>query len=573
MRCVRIICCFLLVFFVISYTHANEFFDLAIRLVGGSEENSVIDILETLVTELNEKEQELSRIRQQIHTIPASAAIELLSTVREDVRELRLQFERFAVDVDIRPFTEERDMKFDWQQEIGRLLRPIIVEVEFATRQSRVIGELRSQISTVIKERELAEDALANIEKLTSLPVSPELTKRLNKLHMVWNRRYQGAQNQLNALDFMLERELAQQESPLDAGVSYTRNFLKIRGINLLLGIIAFCAVFFGIRFLAFVCRGLFWHRGNRQGMGSRFVTLIVQIFSILGGMLATLMVFSFTADWFLFTVALIFLIGIGWASFSTLPQYIETLRLMMNIGAVREGERIELDGVPWLVERIGLRARLINPLLDSGKQILPLNLLVGRYSRPAGKSEEWFPCSQGDWVHLADGNVGCVSYQTPSAVQIIMAGGDRIVYHTPAFLALNPQNMSANLRIASTFGVDYKHLAICTSRIPDVIGKSLKRELAKIVDTAAILDVAVLFKAATSSSLEYQVWVDLAGEAAPFFKIVEYHIQRILVDVCIEQGWDIPFTQVMLHHAAERADTGSLKKMPVKNLDDDEKS
>jgi len=174
--------------------------------------------------------------------------------------------------------------------------------------------------------------------------------------------------------------------------------------------------------------------------------------------------------------------------------------------------------------------------------------MLAGKYSRPVGKYEEWFPCSQGDWVELADKKVGQVAYQTPQAVQIIEPGGARVVYQTPAFLALNPRNMSANVRIISSLGIDYRHLAQCTGSIPATMKESLQRELPKTVDSASILAITVLLKAAGSSSLDYEIRVDLAGNAAAQFKDVEYRIQSILVDTCIEHGWEIPFTQLTVH-------------------------
>jgi hypothetical protein len=513
------------------------------------EQKTIIASLEALTEEINIKEQELSKIRQRILTSSDSSFRNRLRVVREELREQQQLFEKFAVNVDVSPFVEKTETKFDWQREFGRLLLPIMAEVEFATRQSRVNGELRSQINKTIKESELAADALANLDKFTNTKTSPELTRRLENLHMVWKRRYQGAQDRRAALELSLDKALAQQKSPLDASISYVRNFLRTRGVNLLLGIIAFCIVFFGVRLLAFLWKRLSKQKEN-QGIGNRIATLAVHTFSILGGVLAALLVFTFTADWFLFAIALIFLIGVGWASFNALPRYIETLRLMLNIGAVREGERIVLDGIPWRVEHIGLRAQLVNPLLDGGKQMLPLELLVGKCSRPPGISEAWFPCRLGDWVELDNGKFGRVIYQTPSAVQIKEIDDSLTMFQTPAFLALNPRNVSVTMRVTSTFRIDYKHLSICTTRIPEVMQECLERELPEIVDAESIVNICVLFKDAASSSLDYEVWVDLTGNAIPLFKIVEYQIQRILVDACIKHGWELPFTQVTVHQA-----------------------
>ncbi len=543
MICSGIIFCLLPGFISVYSAQPDGLSEVPARIDSFNDSNGIISSLDALVQDIDRKERELSSLQHQTQGAPDKAANERIRKVREEIREQQLLFERLAVDVDISAFTEKTEVKFDWQQQIGKLLKPIMAEVEFATRQSRAIGELRAQISTITTERDISSQALANLDKLVGASVSPVLNARLEKMRMLWKQRFKGAQDRLSALENTLEKKLAEQQSPFDASVAYIRNFLRTRGQNLLLGIIAFCVVFFGIRFLM-IAWGMAWKHKKR---GNRLVTISIQALRILGGIAAMLMVFSFTADWFLLAVALIFLIGIGWASFKTLPQNIEILQLMMNTGAVREGERIVMDGIPWLVESIGLRARMVNPLLDGGEQMLPLKMLVGKYSRPPGKSEEWFPCQKGDLVQV-DGKTGRVVYQTPGAVQIAEADGALDIYQTPAFLALNPRNITANLRVTSTFSVDYKHQAECTTHIPEVMLCSLKRELPEIVDPANIRDVFVMFKKAGLSSLDYEIRVDLTGDAALDFKIVEFHIQRILVDTCNKHKWEIPLNQVMIH-------------------------
>jgi hypothetical protein len=542
-KCTSIIFCLLLGFVLVYSAQSAELSETPARIDTVSDGNGILSSLDALAQDIDRRERELLSMQHQAQVAPDRTANERMRKARAEIREQQLLFERLAVDVDISTFSEKTEVKFDWQQQIGKLLKPIMAEVEFATRQSRAIGELRAQISIITAERDISSQALANLDKLAGASVSPVLSERLERMRMLWKQRFQGAQDRLTALDNALEKKLAEQQSPFDASMAYVRNFLRTRGQNLLLGIIAFCVVFFGIRFLMSAW-GMLWKHKKR---GNRLVAISIQALRILGGVAAMLMVFSFTADWFLLAVTLIFLIGIGWASFKTLPQNIEILQLMMNTGAVREGERIVMDGIPWQVESIGLKARLINPLLDGGEQILPLKMLVGKYSRPAGKAEEWFPCRKGDLIQV-DGKTGRVTYQTPGAVQIVEADGVFTVYQTPAFLALNPRNYSANLRVTSTFGVDYKHQAECTTQIPEVMLLSLKRELPKIVDPTNIRNVFVMFKTAALSSLDYEVWVDLTGNAALDFKIVEFHIQRILVDTCNEHGWEIPLNQVMIH-------------------------
>jgi hypothetical protein len=48
---------------------------------------------------------------------------------------------------------------------------------------------------------------------------------------------------------------------------------------------------------------------------------------------------------------------------------------------------------------------------------------------------------------------------------------------------------------------------------------------------------------------LDYSIWVDLKGAAAPASGIIPGAIQRILVEACNENNWIIPFTQVTIHN------------------------
>jgi hypothetical protein len=85
----------------------------------------------------------------------------------------------------------------------------------------------------------------------------------------------------------------------------------------------------------------------------------------------------------------------------------------MLNIGSVREGERLLLEGVPWKVENIHVFCSLFNPTLGMHLR-LPIEQIVGMVSRPYAPEEPWFPCKKGDWV---------VVENTLSATHLSLAG------------------------------------------------------------------------------------------------------------------------------------------------------
>ena len=82
--------------------------------------------------------------------------------------------------------------------------------------------------------------------------------------------------------------------------------------------------------------------------------------------------------------------------------------RLLLNIGPVREEERIYYQNLPWRVKNINIFTILENP--DAGVKLrLPIEELVGLISRPSLPNESWFPCKLNDWVLLSDKYYGKV--------------------------------------------------------------------------------------------------------------------------------------------------------------------
>lgn len=514
--------------------------------------NSTVQSLEALENSLAAMEQTVTKTQQALiaaqDEVTRQELSEKLREAKAKYEERRRQFEEFAVDIDLRPFVEEEETTFDWQQELGKLLKPIIAELENATAESRAIGELRAEIGDIAERQELSAEAIENLDMLLSRETSPALTQRLNRRRDHWQRIESDASNRLTALNLQLENRLKQRESVLDETTGFAKNFIQTRGLNLLIAIFAFCVVFFGVRWLMALAGKMKRRKGGDKNFSSRLTILLLHLFSIIGGIGAMMLVFNMAGDWFMLGIIIIFLLGIGWASINTLPDHVETVKLMLNIGMVREDERMEFKGVPYKVDSLAFSARLVNPLLDGGVQNLPVKALVGHHSRPAGDHEEWFPTRTGDWVELSDGRIGKVSYQNPSSVQVVELGGAQVVYPTASFVELNPRNLSTGFRIQSVFGVDYRHQNEATQDIPKAMNKALTEGLKDVVDAAWIRDVEVRFQTAGSSSLDYRVNVDLDGKAASSLEIVQDTIQRILVETCNANGWTIPFPQLTIH-------------------------
>ncbi|OGV46152.1 MAG: hypothetical protein A2X46_12620 [Lentisphaerae bacterium GWF2_57_35] len=514
---------------------------------------SNLESLDALLRTIQSKEAATAKTRQALQEardeVTRANLLEDLRELTAEEAELQAQFTEFAVAVDASVFSDAPEKAFNWQEELASLLKPILAEFKSATAESRALGELRGQIHELEQLHAIAQRGAANLEKLMAPNPSGALRERLESELRLWRQRRDDAYHQKRALQLQLDNRLAARKSPLDSATQYAQTFFKTRGLNLAMGLGAFFLLFFGLRILHAAYRKVRPSR-KRADFATRLGALIFHVFSVVGGLVATLLVFNLVGDWFLLGIVTILLIGMAWAGIKTLPQHIETVKLVLNVGAVKEKERLMFDDMPWQVDSIGFTVRLVNPLLSGGVQTLPVTTLVGLHSRVNGEREEWFPCREGDWVELADGHWGRVAYQTPSSVQLVELGGSQIVYPTPAFIALNPKVLSTNFRVSTVFGIDYRHQAASTREIPDLMKDRLSKALSELVGAEQLLNVLVVLKAAGASSLDYAVAVDVTGAAAPQYKRIEWAIARILVETCTEQGWTIPFPQLTVHPA-----------------------
>jgi hypothetical protein len=519
---------------------------------------SPIEALSALNAAVGAKEREVEELRAQLQAATTEverevAASDLQRQVGE-LRSLRLRFEESAAGVDISLFEEVEKEAFSWQNQLGKILEPIIDELENATARSRRMGSLRKDIEQFGEQRMVAETALQRVRGHLENARDPLLEDSLQAEQARWEQRRVLAGNQERAAQVQLAEMEAEDTGGLRGMAPYIRGFLSQRGLNLIYGIGSALLVFVALRLMLVLMRRI--RKGDDpNSFTSRVFVLLTNLLSIVGAVAALLIVFSAAGDLFLLGLVLIFLIGAAWAGIQVIPQFIESLKIILNIGMVRENQRIVFDGIPWNVESLGFSCRLVNPELDDGLQVLPVKRLVGLHSRPWCADETPFPVRRGEWVALADGRVGQSVAQNPGTVTIRELGGAPVTYPTADFLQLAPRNLSRDtFRVETRFGIDYRHQAIATTRVPELFREALEQELPKVVDPASIAGISVQFAAAGASSLDYEVEVDLAGTAADRHEQVRFALQRILVEACNRNRLTIPFAQITVHKAPAQA-------------------
>lgn len=466
-----------------------------------------------------------------------------------EVQQLSWQFASLAARFNVQEFEAPTQRKFDLQSEIESLLEPVLQAIKDATAEKRDIADIRQRMEILAERKNLAAEALQKATRTRDL-LSADSAARAEaerEINQRWTPTIERLDGELLILAAALETKETAQKSLFESLSDESREFVKDSGLTLLLCGIVFFAVLFSMRFLQNLAIS---RRFKDRAVSVRVIEVLLAALSLVFAVGATLVVPYVREDWVVLTVGIIFLVGAGWVLVRMLPQFFEQIRLVLNIGAVREGERLILDGLPYRVDNLRFYSELSNPDLQGGELRVPIQDLIGQRSRVPGPDEPWFPTRVGDFVVLGDGVYGAVTTQTPEMVVIGDYAAPR-TYATPAFLAAKPRNLSRGFAIVSVFGIDYRHQRDATSTIEARLTTALRAGLLAFVPAEQIVAAQVDFERAGSSSLDFEARADFAGEAAVQYLELGRALQSIMVEACTVNGWTIPFPQLTVHQVA----------------------
>jgi len=460
-------------------------------------------------------------------------------------------FERIATGVDINLFSEKKEVPFDWKNELVSLIKPGIIELKQITQEARQKTDLKDELSVYKELQPIARQANENLKHLIARADDERVKQGLIKLLPEW----QGQENQLLSKLEITQMQLAELESEdqslIESSQASIKNFFKTRGLFLFIALVSCISVVLVFRFAyLYLVKYIPGYRAKYRPFHLRALDLLARVVSVLTSLFVIILVFYIFEDWVLLSLAIVFLLGLGWAVKNTLPRFWHQSRLILNIGAVREGERVVYQGVPWLVEKINFFSVLENP--DLGQTLrLPIETLMDMTSRPFQPHEPWFPCRKNDWVILSDGTRGCVTSLSHEMVEMVMRGGAKKVYQTSDFLGMNPMNLSVNFRLKIGFGISYGLQSTATGQVLDILDAYIREKLAAEDYEKSLLNLRVEFAQAGSSSLDLLVIADFDGKMAPLYNRISRAIQRWCTDACTANNWEIPFPQLTVHKPA----------------------
>ncbi len=508
---------------------------------------SILELRIQLKSILKDKKRLLKRASSESEKERLLYEIEKLN---KQLTKSRNDFDRIAAGIDVSMFQDRKDKKFDWKEEITALVKPALNEMKRLTAKVRQKSQLNMELEHAGELLPEAEEAVKNIKQLISETQDKAVKRELKKELKDWENRVKQLTNELAIAKMQLEQLEHEEESMVKASRRTIIHFFQTRGLYIFLAIM----VFWGIMLLCwmfyrFLVRILPGYREEHISLRLRILDLAFRIITVVLAVTGLFAVLYAAQDWVLLSLAIIFLLGIGWTARLAIPKMWNQGRLMLNMGPVREGERVLIDGIPWLVRKINVYSLFENPELGVMLRI-PIEKLLDMESRPFDRSERWFPCRKGDWVILSDGTRGKVVSQSHEMVDMIMRGGARKSYLTPDFLSLNPLNLSSNFRIKVPFGIGYDLQEHATALIPEALSEYIEERLIEEGYKDSLKNLRVEFQEAGASSLDLVVIADFDGDMAPLYNRLRRAIQRWCVDACTINNWDIPFPQLTVHKA-----------------------
>jgi hypothetical protein len=470
-----------------------------------------------------------------------------LYTLSNDLNKLESDFVFLSTGfrIEVNSGSEDRK-KVNLVDDFQDLLAPIIQSLRRVSERPRKIEGLRNDILHLEEENKELRQGINNISNLIKVNKINNVNSSLKKTKRFLVEELESNKITLQSAQKQLDKELKSEDSIINRVGSLIGNFLKTKGKNVLLALLFFSLswwiVSVGFRKLLESEK-----LGKHIGEIRRSFEIISSGLSLFVGLISALGVLYLLNDWLLVTVfVLVFtVIALSFKQFA--PRYVEEARLILNLGTVRESERITYQGIPWTVKKIGVQCLLENPHLTNGLWRIRAKDLVSFSSRSTNATERLFPSKLGDWVIVDDKYYGKVEEQTPEYVNLRLIEGSSMYFKTNQYLEKNIENLSDGYAITFSFGIDYKHQKLVTTDIPislqsymnDIFKEYLEKEKPEVGN------IKVDFDYVSDHSLKLFVRVFLHGNASHSKERYSRKIQATLVDFCNKNSLRIPFQQL----------------------------
>ncbi|SFL61367.1 hypothetical protein [Nitrosomonas communis] len=435
----------------------------------------------------------------------------------------------------------EEKTPFNWRKELEEIVRPLMNDLKQLTERPRKMEQLKSEQILQEDHLQLADTAIAELEKTLAQSKHSSVRHALKELLNQWQEQRKNAESRLQRINAQLQRLTAPSEGLGEELVTKLQKFASGRGLNLVLALGGFVLIYLVLIGLGRLISRL-PSRKHEPGTRrlARAIALLLRTLTVTLALFTAMLILYVRGDWLLFGLMVLLMITLTWGLQKSLPRYIREIRLLLNMGGVREGERILYNGLPWRIASLNIFSTLYNPLLHGGLLRLPIDRLVDLQSRPYSPEEPWFPSQVGDIVILEGDIYGKVLLQTPEIVQMQIIGATT-TFTVADYLGKKPRNLSRDgFAIPINFKLNYQHHEIILTDIVPTLRAYLEEQLAQQPFHPHLTGLLVEFNEATNSSLNLLIIGMFTGAGAEDYWSIHRFLYRTILSACNHYNWAI---------------------------------
>lgn len=517
------------------------------------QQQSIDQALLTLIQTIEEKQQAIEEAKQAIKRETDEETINNIQQkilIDQDIIQgMREQFISISAGGE-ELFAERKQVQqeINWREDLEAIFAPLIEQLKEISERPKLIEELEQDVAYWSKRRESLNRAVNYIKTTKNVTSTPIVSQEVKELLAEAQNQYETAGQKLALLQAELEN-IRGGEDPLWANVIRLANSFITSILYYFL--LALLLAFFAYQLVAVMARipklMIDKRQPKRYVFAERTINLAKTVVGLLAAIFVYLTVLYGSGQWVLLVISLFLLAGLVLTLRNFLPQYLAEIRTLLNLGSIRQGERIIFDGLIWRISLVDIHTHLHNPALDAHLRV-PIAKLVDQSSRPYHKDEPWFPTKPQDVVLLDDGVYGAIKSQSMDMVEVDF-GGSIYTYPTQQFLEKRPRNLSSGFTVFEVFGYDYQHQALSTTDMLSQYKEWVEESIKSSPMGEHCRSLRVEFDKAASSSLDFKVIAEFSGEAAEDYFRISRVIQKASVDIANQQGWTIPFQQMTVHH------------------------
>ena len=498
-----------------------------------------------------ERQKELLAIRKDQGSLSNADSEELV--------ELEIEIERLQQSLvlsitgqsTLTTLYDEPEAKTTWQEDIVDVIKPLADSLKSVTRRPRQIAELRAQLEAIDQKQSALNEALNKFTLFDQANLQGSAAVYVGDLRDGWTDELQQLEGEELIATRQLQELLGEKEGSFTGLLPNLKRFVLGTGLTLLLAVLVSLFMYFFMRSVWWIIeKKVVSKETRRKSTVYRFVSYVYHLLTAIVILLSIFIVLYMREDLLLLALATLLLAGLLLNIKQFLPRYFAEARLLLNVGSVREEERVIYNGLPWQVKSLNLHTVLHNPALD-GIVRLPLSVVRELISRPV-RNNLWFPSQRGDYIILPDGLLGRVKYQTPDLVEVTVKGGMAQTFTTPDFYSLNIINLSRDetFGVSVTFGLDYSLQSIAVKEIPEALHSAITEKINNSDLSKEMVSLMVELSEASASSLDFIIYGAFNNSCASSY----YRISRIFLQTCVEvsneRNWTIPFPQLTVHSA-----------------------